>query len=66
MEIIPDLRGRAIAVSLLVAHRSSLSHRVRVFMKWIEDVQTPYLESRDEYLRQALEINILKLCPPVR
>ena len=29
-------------------------------MKWIEDVLT-----RDEHLRPALEINILKLCLPV-
>ncbi len=34
----------ALAVSLVVAHRSNLSRRVRAFMKWIEDVLTPYLE----------------------
>jgi DNA-binding transcriptional LysR family regulator len=44
MEIIPEFRRRAIAVSLVVAHRSNLSRRVRAFMKWIEDVLTPYLE----------------------
>jgi DNA-binding transcriptional LysR family regulator len=44
VEIMPDLRRRPIAVSLVVAHRSNLSRRVRVFMKWIEDVLRPYLE----------------------
>ncbi len=44
VEIIPDFRRRALAVSLVVAHRSNLSRRVRAFMKWIEDVLTPYLE----------------------
>ena len=44
VEIIPDFRRRALAVSLVVAHRSNLSRRVRVFMKWIEDVLAPYLE----------------------
>ena len=44
LEIIPEFRRRAIAVSLVVAHRSNLSRRVRAFMKWIEDVLTPYLE----------------------
>ena len=44
VEIIPDLRRRALDVSLVVAHRRNLSRRVRAFMKWIEDVLTPYLE----------------------
>ena len=44
VEIIPDFRRRALAVSLVVAHRSNLSRRVRAFMKWIEDVLSPYLE----------------------
>ncbi|NTJ61649.1 LysR family transcriptional regulator, partial [Agrobacterium rhizogenes] len=44
VEIMPDFRRQAIAVSLVVAHRSNLSRRVRAFMKWIEDVLTPYLE----------------------
>ncbi len=44
VEIIPDLRRRALDVSLVVAHRSNLSRRVRAFMKWIEDVLAPYLE----------------------
>ena len=44
VEILPDFRRQAIAVSLVVAHRSNLSRRVRAFMNWIEDVLTPYLE----------------------
>jgi DNA-binding transcriptional LysR family regulator len=44
VEIMPDFRRRALPVSLVVAHRSNLSRRVRVFMKWIEEVLTPYLE----------------------
>src|ERR1700683_5046189 len=44
VEIVPDFRRRALAVSLVVAHRSNLSRRVRAFMKWIEDILTPYLE----------------------
>jgi len=44
VEIIPKLRRRSLAVSLVVAHRSNLSRRVRAFMKWIEDVLAPHLE----------------------
>jgi len=44
VEIMPDFRRRSLAVALVVAHRSNLSRRVRVFMKWIEDVLMPYLE----------------------
>jgi DNA-binding transcriptional LysR family regulator len=44
VEIMPDFRRQAIPVSLVVAHRSNLSRRVRAFMKWIEGVLTPYLE----------------------
>ncbi|RUW79341.1 LysR family transcriptional regulator, partial [Mesorhizobium sp. M8A.F.Ca.ET.059.01.1.1] len=36
VEVLPDFRRRAIAVSLVVAHRSNLSRRVRAFMAWIE------------------------------
>jgi hypothetical protein len=39
-----NFRRRALAVSLVVAHRSNLSRRVRAFMKWIENVLAPYLE----------------------
>ncbi len=44
VEVLPDLRRRALAVSLVVAHRSNLSRRVRAFMKWIEDVLKPHLQ----------------------
>ena len=44
VEIPPDFRRRPLAVSLVVAHRSNLSRRVRAFMKWIEGVLSPYLE----------------------
>jgi DNA-binding transcriptional LysR family regulator len=44
VEVMPDLRRRSLPVSLVVAHRSNLSRRVRAFMKWIQDVLTPYLE----------------------
>jgi len=44
VEIVPELRRRALDVSLVVAHRRNLSRRVRAFMKWIEDVLTPSLE----------------------
>jgi DNA-binding transcriptional LysR family regulator len=44
VEILPDFRRRSLAVSLVVAHRSNLSRRVRAFMTWIEKVLAPYLE----------------------
>ena len=44
VEIVPELRRRALDVSLVVAHRRNLSRRVRAFMKWTEDVLTPSLE----------------------
>jgi DNA-binding transcriptional LysR family regulator len=46
-EILPDFRRRPLAVSLVVAHRSNLSRRVRTFMKWIENVLKPHLEWRE-------------------
>jgi DNA-binding transcriptional LysR family regulator len=44
VEIIPNLHRRPLPVSLVVAHRTNLSRRVRAFMKWIEEVLTPYLK----------------------
>ena len=44
VEILPDLRRRSLAVSLVVAHPHNLSRRVRAFMKWIETVLAPHLE----------------------
>lgn len=53
MEIMPGFRRRALPVSLIVAHRSNLTRRVRAFMKWIEEVLTPYLEQEDELFVQT-------------
>lgn len=44
IEILPNLRPGPLDVSLVVAHRHNLSHRVRAFMKWIENVLGPDLE----------------------
>jgi len=44
VEILPDFRPEPLDVCLVVAHRQNLSRRVRAFMKWIEEVLTPYLE----------------------
>jgi DNA-binding transcriptional LysR family regulator len=44
VEILPDFQRGALPVSLVVAHRSNLSRRVRAFMKWIENVLAPHLE----------------------
>jgi DNA-binding transcriptional LysR family regulator len=44
VEILPDLGRRSLPVSLVVAHRSNLSRRVRAFMKWIENVLGPHLQ----------------------
>ena len=41
VEIIPDFRRRPLDVSLVVAHRSNLSRRVRAFMKWIKACSRP-------------------------
>lgn len=44
VEILPDFRPEPLDVALVVAHRRNLSRRVRVFMNWIEEVLTPYLD----------------------
>ncbi|MGQ9370866.1 LysR family transcriptional regulator [Azospirillum sp. ST 5-10] len=44
VEVLPDVRPEPLDVSLVVAHRRNLSRRVRIFMTWIEEVLTPYLE----------------------
>ena len=44
IEILPDLRPEPLEVSLVVAHRRNLSRRVRIFMGWIEELLTPYLD----------------------
>ena len=43
VEVLPELRPEPLDVSLVVAHRSNLSRRVRAFMIWMEEVLTPYL-----------------------
>jgi hypothetical protein len=40
----PYFHPEPLDLSLVVAHRHNLSSRVRAFMKWIEEVLTPYLE----------------------
>jgi len=42
VEILPNLRPKPLAASLVVAHRRNLSQRVRAFMNWIEGVLDPY------------------------
>lgn len=44
IEILPEFRPEPLDVSLVVAHRSNPLHRVRTFMKWMDDLLTPYLE----------------------
>lgn len=44
VEVLPHLRPAPLEVSLVVAHRRNLSRRVRIFMAWVEDVLTPYLD----------------------
>lgn len=43
-EVMPDLRPSPLSASLVVSHRRHLSHRVRVFTKWIETVLKPWLD----------------------
>lgn len=43
-EVLPDFGPEPLDVSLVVAHRNNLPRRVRAFMKWTEQVLTPYLE----------------------
>lgn len=44
VEVLPDLRPKPLAASLVVAHRRNLSQRVRAFMSWIETVLEPYFD----------------------
>ncbi len=44
VEVLPDFRPGPLDVSLVVADRRNLSRRVRIFMKWIEEVLAPYLD----------------------
>ncbi|WP_414448299.1 LysR family transcriptional regulator [Burkholderia sp. 22PA0099] len=47
VEVLPDFRPAPLPVWLVVAHRHNLSRRVRVFMEWLEQVLTPYLDGED-------------------
>jgi DNA-binding transcriptional LysR family regulator len=44
VEILSEFRPEPLDVSVVVAHRHNLSPRVRVFMRWLEEVLRPYLE----------------------
>jgi DNA-binding transcriptional LysR family regulator len=44
VEILPDLRPEPLDAWLVVAHRRSLSQRVRTFIRWIEEVLAPYFD----------------------
>jgi DNA-binding transcriptional LysR family regulator len=44
VEVLPDLRPQSLPVSIVVAHRHNLSHRVRVFVEWLEKILAPYLD----------------------
>lgn len=41
-EVLPGLLPEPLAASFVVAHRRSLSQRVRAFMKWTEEILKPY------------------------
>lgn len=45
IEILPELRPEALPAALVVAHRTNLSRRVRVFMAWLEKTLAPYLDA---------------------
>lgn len=44
VEILPDMRPQSLPVSIVVAHRHNLSHRVRIFVEWLEEILAPYLD----------------------
>jgi len=44
VEILPQYRAEPMTVSLLYAQRRNVSARVQVFMDWLADIMTPYLE----------------------
>ncbi|WP_036169402.1 LysR family transcriptional regulator [Massilia sp. 9096] len=44
VEILPGLRPEPLAAWLVVAHRRSLSQRVRAFIGWIEGILEPYFD----------------------
>lgn len=44
VEVLPDLRPEPLKASFVVAHRRNLSHRVRAFMNWTEEILKPYFD----------------------
>lgn len=43
VEVLPDFRPEPLPAFIVVAHRQNISHRVRVFMEWLEQLLAPYL-----------------------
>lgn len=43
VEILPDFRAEPLDVSLVVAHRTNMSRRVRTFMDWLSELLKPFL-----------------------
>lgn len=44
IEVLPDLRPEPLAASFVIAHRRSLSQRVKAFMNWTEEILRPYFD----------------------
>lgn len=44
VEVLPDLRPAPLNAFFVVAHRRSLSQRVRAFMHWTEALLKPYFD----------------------
>jgi len=44
VEVLPELRPAALTASFVVAHRRSLSPRVRAFMHWTVALLNPYFD----------------------
>jgi DNA-binding transcriptional LysR family regulator len=44
VEVLPALRPKSLPVSVVVAHRRNLTQRVRVFVEWLEEILSPYLD----------------------
>lgn len=45
VEVLPQYRAEPMPVSLLYAQRRNVSARVQVFMDWLAEILTPYLET---------------------
>ncbi|CBA31521.1 LysR substrate-binding domain-containing protein [Cronobacter turicensis] len=42
VEVLPELRPEPLDAAFVIAHRRNLSQRVRVFMRWTEEILQPY------------------------